>query len=151
MTIETELMALRNADGLIVVETVWEWAKANTRSELHRSLEWNKDKAAKEYQLWQIRRLVALHIRTEQGDRQAISLSIDRVRDGGGYRDLDQVLARKDLHEIMLEDALGELDRVQAKYDRLKELTPVWEARDAVRRRRRGRKGGEERPVAVAS
>ena len=43
-----------------------------------------------------------------------MSLSIDRKHDGSnGYRPLADVVARPDLREIMLADALAELDRVQ--------------------------------------
>jgi hypothetical protein len=73
--------------------------------------------------------------------RGLVSLSIDRGHDGNnGYRGLDDVIAREDLRSIMMQDALAELERVQARYAKLTELQEVWEAADKVRTRKRGRK-----------
>lgn len=145
MSIETELLALKNAGGLIVAEDVVAWAKDNPASALHSSLEWDDAKAGHQYRLWQVRKLIAVYVTTEEGVRNLVSLSIDRTREGGGYRPLDDVLSSKALHEIMLQDALKELDRVQAKYEQLKELKPVWRARDEVRRKsRKGKEAASE-------
>ena len=75
-------------------------------------------------------------------------LSIDR-KAGGGYRKMSDVLKAPDLREIMLADALAELERVQLKYARVEELARVWaeaaavEQRIGARRRRRAPAGTE--------
>lgn len=149
MSIQEELLAIKGTDELLVPERVVEWAKAHPASYLYRSLEWDDSKAAHEYRLWQVRRLISLNVVTSEGVRQLVSLSIDRPRIGGGYRSLDDVLARRDLHEVLLDDALAELDRVQAKYDQLKELAPIWREKESVRRRRERKEG--KRPAAAAA
>jgi hypothetical protein len=63
---------------------------------------------------------------------------MDRKK-GGGYRDLNDVLSSKALSMAMLNDALQELERVQIRYQRVKELTAVWEAVGRVRKRSRPR------------
>jgi|SRR5215813_801261 len=149
MSIESELQALKNADGLVIVEEVHEWARKHSGSALHKALEWDNDVAAYEHRCWQIRRLIAIHVRTEEGDRALLSLSIDRVRDGGGYRGFDDIKQSRDLYQILLTDALNELERVRTKYERLQELEPIWQAAREVRRRR-GKGGGEEKRAAAS-
>jgi hypothetical protein len=46
----------------------------------------------------------------------------------------------------MLADALAELERIQAKYERVKELTAVWEKVRSTRRRLRATEGAQARP-----
>lgn len=137
MTIKDELETIRkrDRDGVLRVEAVHDWAKAHPRSDLHKAIEWDVDAAALQWQFQQIRQLIKLHIVTEDGEPEIVSLSIDRVRPGGGYRNIDDVVADKDLSEVMLDDALAELERMRVKYRFVKELTAVWDATDKVRSR----------------
>jgi hypothetical protein len=151
VSIESELLQIKGDKEMLIVEDAHEWAKSHPTSDLHKQLEWDDNKAGYEYRLWQIRRLVALHITYENGDRKFVSLVPDRSRSGGGYRDVDDVLRDRMLHEIMLADALRELERVQKQYDRLKQLKPVWREVSKVRRRQTKGKGkGGKRPGAAA-
>jgi hypothetical protein len=138
MSIQSELLAIKGKHELLTAEEVVEWAKNHQTSALHATFEWDNRKAAEEYRIWQARRLIAIHITVEEGARRFVSLSIDRSRDGGGYRDINDVLANKSLHEVLLEDALKELDRMQLKFDRLKELKPIWRERDKIRTKKKG-------------
>lgn len=128
--IRGELEALRDEDGLIHPERVVAWAQEHAESALHSQFEWDDNKAAEEYRLWQARRTIAIHVVTQEGERRLISLSIDRIS-GGGYREVEDVMRRKDLREVALQDALADLRRIRAKYQHLKELAEVW---GAVRR-----------------
>lgn len=123
--IEKELDALKSR-GVIHPEKVVEWAQKHPASALHGEFEWDDSEAAVQYRIWQARRLIALHIVTETGERKTISLSIDRSN-GGGYRDIEDVARAPDLRAVMLADALADLRRVQAKYRQLKELAGVFE------------------------
>jgi hypothetical protein len=145
MSIESELLALKTKDDLIIAEEAHEWARKNKASALHKALTWDDKKAAYQHRIWQIRQLIAIHVTYEGGDRRLVSLTVDRGRPGGGYRDISDVLRDQSLHAIMLEDALNELNRVQAKYERLKELTPVWRELNKVRSRRTKRGASERR------
>jgi len=143
MSIGSELLALKNVDGLVVVEDAYAWAEAHPRSALHGALEWDDAIAGREHRLSQIRKLINIHVRYEDGGPRLISLSVDRGRPGGGYRDLSDIIDNRDrtLFEIALQDCLNELDRLQRKYQRLLALQPVWAAVASVRQRARRRQG----------
>jgi hypothetical protein len=135
MSIAEELTALRGDDGKINVHTAVDWARKHRSSRLHAALEWDNEQAGEAYRRWQVRNLIAVHIVDASGGRRYVSLSIDRRE--GGYRPIEDILPRVDLRECMLNDALAELNRLQKKYERLKELDEVWAARDRVAGRRR--------------
>jgi len=136
--IGAELLKLKNEDGIINPAAAVKWARRNTKSHLHAALEWDDDVAAERYRVWQVRALISVHIVDADGGRRFVSLSIDRKHDGSnGYRSLDDIVARQDLREIMLSDALADLERIQERYKKLTELEPVWQQADTVRERRR--------------
>jgi len=66
-----------------------------------------------------------------------ISLSIDRVRPGGGYRHIDSILPVASLREVMIDDALADLERMRVKYEHLSELAKVWGEVDRVKEAQR--------------
>lgn len=135
--IQRELLALVDKrSGTLEVEKAYNWAESHPDSALHAALEWDDEVAGREWRCQQIRRLIAVHVVDDQGDRVLVSLSVDRVS-GQGYRTVDSVARNRDLRSCMLQDALNELQRCQAKYERLQELAGVWEeagkARTAAR------------------
>jgi hypothetical protein len=139
-TIAAELLALRTAHGVINPVSVVQWARKNRKSRLHAQLDWDDGRAGEKYRIWQVRALIAVHVVDAGGGRRFVSLSVDRSHDGSnGYRSLDEIVGRPDLRDIMMSDALAELERVQLKYQRLSELQTVWEEADRVRKRRRTR------------
>jgi hypothetical protein len=145
MSIQDELLLIKGDSELLTGEEVVKWARAHPDSELYNDpifCGWDEKKSAYEHWLWGARRLIALHVVYEDGERKFVSLSVDRARDGGGYRDMDEVLRSKALHEVMLADALRELERMEAKYNRLLQLKPVWRAAARVRGAQRKGKGG---------
>jgi len=136
-----------DADNILRPEAVHKWAKNHPRSALYKAITWDVDKAAFEYQLSQIRRLIVLNITSENGEPQIVSLPIDRVKPGGGYRSINDVIADKKLSASLLQDALNELARVQVKYARIQELTSVWNAVAKVRSKFASK--GKEKRAAV--
>lgn len=132
-----ELLALKNADGVINPTDVVRWARRNRRSHLHAHLTWDDEVAGERYRVWQIRELIGIHILDAEGSRRLVSLSIDRA--AGGYRPVADVIERPDLRDIMLSDALAELERVQRRYAQLTELQRVWEAAEGVKAGRKQR------------
>lgn len=137
MGIKDELLSLQQkAGGLLQVEPTVEWARQHPKSDLHAALDWDNESAGHSWRCQQVRRLIAIHIVSEVGTRQVVSLSIDRVQPQGGYRDLNDVMAAPDMREILLEDALNELARVRERYRQLKELAEIWEAIDRTRAKR---------------
>lgn len=130
MSIETELMALFDEEGLIKAQTVVEWARDNPDSELHghREFYWDDDvRAANEHRLNVARTLIRVHIQTDDGDRATISLLQDR-RTGGGYRQLGPVLSNAEMRAMAIKQALREFRAWERRYNHLKELAAVFEA-----------------------
>jgi hypothetical protein len=157
MSIKDELLAIKGDEDFLVPLDAVEWAKDNPKSDLYAALEWNDSKAAHEYRLSQVRHLVRIHLVFEESNvRSFVSLSIDRSRDGGGYREVNDVLASEQLHEILLRDALNELDRVKRRYGQIKALQPIWQTLGKVRKSqkakqsRRRRKGGGSAHIGAA-
>lgn len=145
MTIKDELLAIKGSKEFLICEEAETWARSNPQSDLYHALEWDDARAGHEYRLVQIRHLVQIHITYADATRKFVSLSIDRTRSGGGYRDIDAVLADQALHDIMMADALRELERVRQRYEQLKQLQPIWAAVGRVRgaqTRKQRRKGG---------
>lgn len=154
LSIRSELLSIQHAtpDNILHAADVVEWAQANSESALHRSIQWDDRKAAHEYRLWQVRQLITIHVVQEDSTPLLVSLSIDRI-EGGGYRSISDVLPVPDLRAIMLADALAELQRVQAKYQRVEELQRVWQEAESARReqqqpRTRQRRGARQTAVA---
>lgn len=134
MTVRDELLALIDDDQLTPT-VVYDWTQHHPRSDLHRALEWDDKKAGYQYRLWQIRSLIAIHVITPERRREMISLSVDRVMPGGGYRTITSVMQSQTLRDVALADALAELERVQKKYEYLSELAGVWAAAQNVKRK----------------
>ena len=151
MSIKSELLSQRGADGLIRVDRTHDWAVAHPESALYRALDWNDQSAARKYRLHQIRLLIAVHIVDADGNRQTISLLADRGA-GGGYRDTEAVFDHAEMRQMALREALAEFTRVRERYEYLTEMAAVYEALDAVHvpapRARRNRAIREDRPAA---
>lgn len=131
--IRDELLTIKNAsrDRMLHAEKVVAWAKSHRDSALHSQFEWNNSKAATEFRLEQARRLIRITVVSEDGTPQLVSLSTDRSK-GGGYREITEVARNRKLSEIMLEDAIKEMRRVQARFGRVRQLTAVWKAFDKI-------------------
>ena len=145
MSIKQELLRIQQADpeNILRPREVLEWAQDNPDSALHRSIDWDDERAAEQHRLWQIRQLIQLHVVQEDRSPVLVSLSIDRQTPGGGYRAISDVVDRPDLRDIMLEDALAELQRVQRKYERVLELKGLWEEADRLREQRKRTKAAK--------
>ena len=124
MSLQDEILALKSGDLIQPVALV-EWARRHKDSLLHREFEWRNGKAAHEYRLIQARRLIVLHVQTEDQRPVVISLIRDRVQPGGGYRKIEQVMSIADMRREALGMALAELRRVRDKYNYLKELACI--------------------------
>lgn len=127
MSIKDELLAIKagNTDDKLYPQESVDWAQENAESDLHGHFLWDNEQAGNEHRLAQARRLIMVYVVTEDRTPILISLTPDRVN-GGGYRAISDVLAVPDLTAIMLRDAFAELERVEKKYYRLKELSDVF-------------------------
>src|SRR5215469_5103802 len=134
--LERELLALRNKNGVIVPSEVVKWARRNTKSWLHAALNWDDKTAGEAWRIWQVREIISIQIVSKDAGRQLVSLSIDRAS-GGGYRRVSDIMERPDLRDVMLADALADLERMQKRYAQVQELRAVWDAANAVAARRK--------------
>ena len=132
--IEQELVALTDPSGYIRPSVVVAWAREHPESALHKRLQWDDKLAAEQHRLDQVRHLIAVYVRTEDGFRSTISLIHDRTP-VGGYRHLNQVMSSSDMRAIALRQALAELTRWRARYEYMRELAGIFAAADAVQAR----------------
>lgn len=128
--IRAELEACRK-DGLLKPEDVVARAR-RAQSALHACFTWDDGEAAAQYRLIEARNLIRVHVIYEVEDHGPmpvyVSLTSDRVQHGGGYRALADVLSDADLYKQMMRDAFTQLNNMQQKYRRIRELEPVWKA-----------------------
>ena len=136
-TIVQELESIRKSNnGILPPRAVIE-AAADEKSPLHSRFTWDDTEAAEQYRLWQARQLIRLVVtvmpveKKEYTVRQYISLSQDRVADGG-YRLIADVLNASELRKQMLIDAMKEMRTFKVKYARLNELAGVFAEMDKL-------------------
>jgi hypothetical protein len=126
-----ELKALSKQNkGFLTAQHVVEFAR-DPETALHSRFEWNDNKAAEEYRIWQARQLLRVYVEVINDDlkpaRIFVSLKSDRYnRSGGGYRPFITVLEDHQLRAEMLQDALEEFKVYRAKYAALRELARAF-------------------------
>jgi len=130
-----ELNAIAEAhNGILRPEDVVQ-AASDPHSPLHPLFDWDDGEAAHKWRLHQARNLIRVCVRyVETPDRERkpcrvfVSLTTDRVSNGGGYRALDDVLRVKSTRDQLLEDAMREAEAFARKYAMLSELAEVHAA-----------------------
>jgi hypothetical protein len=137
--INEELEQIRRANGgLLRPEDVVKFAR-NKRTALHEEFEWDDAKASAEYRLEQARKVIRVAVELlpsphadQEPIRAYVSVVSDRVQPGGGYRAIGDVMTDDDLRTELVNEALGEVKRWRRKYERLRELVPIFRAIDKV-------------------
>lgn len=122
-------------DGLLFPAHVVEAAQPED-SPIHDRFEWDDSEAGIRYRMWQARQLIRVHVVVgpEPGVepvRAYVSLSTDRIA-AGGYRAIVDIRSSDELYQVMLRDAIDELERMRRKYESIRELRPVFRAVDRV-------------------
>lgn len=130
MTIKDEYLLIKGNKEAVSPDEIVSWAEGNPNSEFYSRLEWDNAKAGHAYRIWQVRALLAIHVKTNSNVREIVSLSIDRKN--GGYRLLDEVMQSETLRLILINDALGELVRIRNKHRHITELAKVWSEIDSA-------------------
>jgi len=134
--IKMELEAIRKkAGGVLNPPDVVEFAK-NPKTALHMRFEWDDTKAAAEYRLWQAREIIRVCVTVLPQDNKPIRAYVSLVDDRGknGYRSIGDVMADPERRSALIDQALRELNQFQAKYRRIKELSPVFDAAKRVQK-----------------
>jgi hypothetical protein len=134
---ELELIC-QSHGGVLRPEDVVVFAR-NKRTALHSEFEWDDAKASAEYRLWQARTVIRVAVTVlpsphadQEPVRAYVSVASDRVRPGGGYRPLADVMTNDEMRSEMVIEALNEVKRWRRKYDRIRELVPIFRAIDKV-------------------
>ena len=129
MTIEIELKTIASGVDILKPIDIITWASENRESALGNYFVWDNEKAGHEYRLYQARKVIRIYlVKYDDGEPEFVSLSIDRHEPGGGYRRVEDVIKVPSLMEVMLADALKELERVRQKYNKVEALSSVWKA-----------------------
>jgi hypothetical protein len=137
--VANELEQIRQKHGgLLKPEDVVAFAR-NRRTALHREFEWDDAKASIEFRLEQARRVIRVSVTVlpsphsdQEPVRAYVSVVSDRVQPGGGYRSFADVMTDDDMRSELVNEAISEAKRWRRKYERLRELAPIFLAIDKV-------------------
>ena len=128
----------RSHGGLLKPEDVVSFAR-DKRTALHAKFEWDDAKASEEYRLWQARQVIRVAVTVlpsphsdQPPIRAYVSVCSDRVQQGGGYRAMADVMTDDELRAELVAEAMSEVKRWRRKYERLRELIPIFRAIDRV-------------------
>ena len=129
--IRAELERLKSGGVVRPVDVVE--AARDEESPLHDWFQWDDDEAAHQYRLLQARNLLRVYVNVEPSPdaepvRAFVSLTSDRVKEGGGYRALAEVLSDDAMRQQLLQDAFVQFRNMQKKYQHLTQLSRVWDA-----------------------
>jgi hypothetical protein len=124
-----ELAEIAERDGVVHPRRVVDRATAED-SALHAYFEWDDSKAGAEYRVWQARQVLRVAVvvmpslNVETPVRAFVSLTPDRYG-GGGYRTIAAISESSELTDRMLFDALQDMRRFRARYQRVQKLAAV--------------------------
>ena len=135
-----------STNGRIMPEEVVATA-AHPDSELHRFFQWDDSEAAEKYRLMQARSLIrsipVSYIKQKKGEvgkaikvRKYVALGSD-FKDGGGYRDVGDVVANKNLLDELELQAKRELDGMLRRYEVLTELCSAVRSAAGIGKKKR--------------
>lgn len=135
--IQLELEQIREANGgELQAEAVVEFAR-NPATALHGRFTWDDTEAARQYRLEQARAVIRVCVtilpQTNESVRTYVSLTSDRIKEGGGYRTTEAVMSVAEQRAELLDQALRELATWQAKYRQVNELAAIFAEAEKLR------------------
>jgi hypothetical protein len=128
--IANELAKLSRRRGFLTPQQVVAAAK-DQKSPLHGCFTWDDSKAAHAHRLWQARELIASVEFEPTKDHAPFRAYVHIRNDGevdGRYVSTIDALSDPETRKVVLQRALGDLDRVRERYEQLSELASVWRA-----------------------
>ena len=135
-----ELQHIDADSDVVVPEQVVEFAR-DERTALHRYFEWDDTAAAREYRIVQARVVLRMAVTVVIAGNKPVRALVSLSSDGGGYRQLNLVLADPQQRGVLLEDALQSLNRFREKYEQLRELAELWPVADHIQTRHTRKRG----------
>lgn len=131
---ELDVIAARHPDSMVLPSAVVDAAR-DPGSALHQFFTWDDTAAAEKYRLDEARQLIT-SVKIFHEDRQITvqalhSLDFDR-RSGGGYRFTNDIMEDETLKQHLLDTFMSEMAALEKRYGKLKELMPVWGAKQQV-------------------
>lgn len=143
-SVRAELNRLYEKNGCLREEDIVQASKTKS-SPLHPLFMWDDEAAAAHLGRLEIARTLVRKVTILKAEAKEYRCSVTirkyhGLGDGGGYRDIRDVLTQRDLRDMLLRQALGEIDVAQKRYEKLAELKPVWEAAKRVKRKASAKK-----------
>ena len=131
---EIERIRANSGKGYIEAEDLLESSREDN-APLHSCFEWDVDKAAEKYRLWQARDIIkhiAVVIQNTPAAPQPVRafVSIADYNDKGKFIQIQKALENNDYRAQVLKNALAELQTFKHKYSVYSELSKVFEAID---------------------
>ena len=121
-TVANEILSLQDATPRNIVDMA-----RDEKTELHKCFEWNDEKAADEYRLFQARQVVC-HLVIKQEDRPQEQTEVRffyKAEAGVGYTPSCTIVRNEDSYTQLLMRAREELLAFKRKYSMLEELSEI--------------------------
>ena len=151
MSMSDELQLVEREYGNLSPANVVEWGRANTKSQIHKSIEWDDSKAGDLYRLEQARGIIRVSVRIIEVKHDPIKIGVrmvenkptpcpvrshfplERSADGNTvYHPIEDIMADEGKRKMLLATAMGELAGFKRKYMVLSELSQVFQAIDKM-------------------
>lgn len=123
--------------GVLRPEAVVEEARSKS-SPLHNKFNWDDSTAGHQYRLWQARQLIGavVQLAPVRGDARPVAVFTSMgTGNKRGYRETAVILANRSMRQQLLEHALEDLQRIEERYQHLRELAAIFEKSREVRSR----------------
>lgn len=111
--------------GLLKPEVVVAQARSPV-SHLHKYFTWDDTEAAKYWRLEEARHLIRVVVEKYEGKEMHTFVSLSPDRPKNGYRLTVDVIRDPKMRNLMLQDALRELESFQRKWSDLQELSKLF-------------------------
>lgn len=116
----------------VTPKQIYDYAKDNPKSELHKCFEWNDSEAAEKYRLMQARKILVFIVRVPTNQEKPPIREYQITTERNTYQPTRTFLSNQDEYEELLKRALSELSAFKKRYKILSELEEVFKAIDEL-------------------
>lgn len=113
-------------------QQVYEYAKGNPDSELHKCFEWDDRVAAEKYRLSQAQKIIQFIVRVPVSKDKPAVREYQITTQRNTYQPTKSFIVNQNEYEELLKRALAELQAFKNKYKTLSELEEVFKAIDEL-------------------